>query len=53
MRSDASDSRTAMKEAPLISNAQPVPTALMTKPETAGPIILAALKEVELSATAL
>ncbi len=37
----------------MIRKAQPVPIAAMTTPETAGPIIRAALNEVELSATAL
>ena len=37
----------------MIRKAQPVPIAAMTTPETAGPIIRAALNEVEFSATAL
>jgi hypothetical protein len=53
MRTNASAISTATKEAPLIKKAQPVPIAAMTTPETAGPIIRAALDEVELSATAL
>ena len=50
MQSEAS---TATKEAPLIRKAQPVPTAAITRPATAGPIMRAALNEVALSATAL
>ena len=34
-------------------NTQPVPTTAISTPATAGPIMRAALKEVELSATAL
>ena len=47
-----SDASTATKLTPLIRNAQPVPTDAMTKPAAAGPIIRAALNDVELSATA-
>ena len=41
-----------MNDAPLNRNAQPVPTEAMTRPATAGPIIRAALNEVEFSAIA-
>ena len=37
----------------LIRNTQPVPTATMSSPATAGPAIRAALNVIELSATAL
>ena len=53
MRRKASETSTATNEAPLIRKAQPVPTAAISRPATAGPIIRAALNEVELSATAL
>ena len=38
---------------PLTTNAQPVPTLAMTRPAKAGPIMRAALNDVELRATAL
>ena len=41
-----------MNDAPLNRNAQPVPTEAMTRPATAGPIMRAALNEVEFSAIA-
>ena len=53
MRRQARETSTAAKDAPLIRKAQPVPTAAMVRPAMAGPIIRAALNEVELSATAL
>ena len=37
----------------LIKNTQPVPTATMSSPATAGPAIRATLNVIELSATAL
>jgi len=40
------------KEAPLIRNTQPEPTEAISVPAIAGPIILAALNDVEFSATA-
>jgi hypothetical protein len=51
-RSKESAISTAINETPLIRKAEPAPIAEMTTPETAGPIIRAALNEVELSATA-
>jgi len=41
-----------MNDTPLNRNAQPVPTEAMTMPATAGPIMRAALNEVEFSAIA-
>ena len=52
MRSSASEQSTATKEAPLIRNTQPEPTEAISVPAIAGPIILAALNEVEFRATA-
>ena len=52
VRRSESESSTATKETPLIRKAQPVPTEAMTRPDIAGPIMRAALNEVELSAIA-
>ncbi len=41
-----------MKLTALMRNTQPVPTPAMSTPATAGPIMRAALKDAELSATA-
>jgi hypothetical protein len=46
-RKKAIEARTAPKESPFSRIAQPVPTFAMSKPATAGPIIWAAVKEVE------
>ncbi len=44
---------TAANDPALIKKTQPVPTAAISRPATAGPIMRAALNEVEFSATAL
>ncbi len=41
-----------MNDRALIRNTQPVPTAAIMKPATAGPIMRAALNDVEFSPTA-
>lgn len=47
------ESSTAPNKSPLKRNAQPIPTFAMISPAAAGPIICAALNEVEFKATAL
>jgi len=52
LRRNDSDVSTAMNDVPLNRNAQPVPTEAIMRPATAGPIMRAALNEVEFSAIA-
>ena len=48
----AKEQSTAPNDAALIRNSEPVPTAAMRRPASAGPIMRAALNEVEFSPTA-